>query len=88
MRVVHHQASWQGSTQCVPPPTHRQVKAWGEAAAAQYAEDGAADGWDSDAGEEETAEEKYIKVGRLCPGCTGAAAAALHLQSSAMCTHL
>ncbi len=35
---------------------------WEQAAALQYAEDGAADGWDSDDSQPETAEQRYIRV--------------------------
>ena len=35
---------------------------WASIAAAEYKADGNADGWDSDASDHETAEQKYIKV--------------------------
>ncbi len=39
-----------------------RVAQWEQAAALQYAEDGAADGWDSDDSQPETAEQRYIRV--------------------------
>ena len=39
-----------------------KVVEWERKAAQQYAEDGDADGWDSDASEPETAEQRYIRV--------------------------
>ena len=41
-----------------------KVVEWERKAAQQYAEDGDADGWDSDASEPETAEQRYIRVRR------------------------
>lgn len=47
-----------------------KVRLWGAIAAQQYREDGAADGWDSDASEEETAEQEYVKVlAHIAPFC-------------------
>jgi hypothetical protein len=43
-------------------PLVDRVAQWGAIAAQQYRADGAADGWDSGPDEEETAEQKYIKV--------------------------
>ena len=39
-----------------------RVAQWEAIAAQQYREDGVVDGWDSGPDEEETAEQKYIKV--------------------------
>ncbi len=43
-------------------PIEDQVKRWEFIAAKEYKFDGNADGWDSDAAEEDTPEQKYIKV--------------------------
>jgi len=39
-----------------------RLRTWGNAAAAQYSADGITDGWDSDMSEEESAEQKYMRV--------------------------
>jgi hypothetical protein len=39
-----------------------RVMQWEQGAARQYAEDGVADGWDSDDSHPETAEQRYIRV--------------------------
>lgn len=46
-------------------PIKDTVKEWEVIAAKEYQFDGVADGWDSDEGEVETSEQKYIKVSRL-----------------------
>ncbi len=43
-------------------PIEDQVKKWELIAAREYQFDGTAEGWDSDVAEEETPEQKYIKV--------------------------
>jgi hypothetical protein len=43
-------------------PVKDTVKEWEMIAAEEYKFDGVADGWDSDTGEQETPEDKYIKV--------------------------
>ena len=42
-----------------------RVAQWKQGAAAQYADDGVADGWESDDSHPETAEQRYIRV-RAC----------------------
>jgi len=48
-------------------PVQDRLRGWGEAAAAQFRADGAADGWDSDASDEETAEQKYMRARPAAP---------------------
>lgn len=43
-------------------PIEDKVKKWELIAAEEYRFDGSADGWDSDMANEETPEQKYIKV--------------------------
>ena len=42
-------------------PEEYRLHTWGNAAAAQFSADGVTDGWDSDASEEESAEQKYMR---------------------------
>ena len=51
-------------------PIEDQVKKWEIIAAKEYQFDGLADGWDSDVEEEETPEQKYIKVKFWTPACS------------------
>lgn len=39
-----------------------RLRGWGAAAAAAFAADGVTDGWESDVSDEETAEQKYMRV--------------------------
>jgi hypothetical protein len=48
-------------------PVQDRLRGWGEAAAEQFRADGAADGWDSDASDEETAEQKYMRARPAAP---------------------
>ena len=53
---------------CLSGPVRDELKLWETKAAAQFRLDGDDAGWDSDEPEEETQEEKYIKVQPTCRG--------------------
>ena len=59
---MESQADTESSAEDEFGPIEDQSKKWELIAAREYQFDGNADGWDSDVAEEETAEQKYIKV--------------------------